>query len=41
MSLPVQPPQGTRHLKAIATDMHFWVPVAVLLIGLTLLLVLR
>ena len=41
MTLPVQPPQGTRHLKAIATDVHFWVPVVVLLIGLTLLLVLR
>jgi hypothetical protein len=28
-------------LKAIATDVHFWVPVVVLLLGLTLLLVLR
>jgi hypothetical protein len=34
-------PQGTRHLKAIATDVHFWVPVVVLLIGLALLAVLR
>ena len=28
-------------LKAIATDLHFWVPVVVLLVGLTLLLLLR
>jgi hypothetical protein len=28
-------------LKAIATDVHFWVPVAVLIVGLALLLVLR
>jgi len=28
-------------LKAIATDVHFWVPVVVLLIGLTLLFLLR
>jgi hypothetical protein len=36
----VDAPQGTLHLKAIATDVHFWVPVVVLLIGLTLLLLL-
>jgi hypothetical protein len=41
MTLPVQPPQGIWHLKAILTDTHFWVPVVVLLVGLTLLLVLR
>jgi len=41
MTLPVQPSQGTRQLKAIATDVHFWVPVVVLLIGLTLLFFLR
>ncbi len=28
-------------LKAIATDVHFWVPVAVLIAGITLLLVLK
>jgi hypothetical protein len=41
MTLPVQHPRSTRRLKAIATDVHFWVPVAVLLIGLTLLFLLR
>jgi hypothetical protein len=41
MTLPAQPPRSTRRLKAIATDVHFWVPVAVLLIGLTLLFLLR
>ncbi len=41
MTLPVQPPRGTGYLKAIATDAHFWVPVVVLLAGLTLLFVLR
>ena len=33
--------QGTSRLKAIATDVHFWVPVVVLFIGLTLLFLLR
>jgi hypothetical protein len=28
-------------LKAIVTDVHFWVPAVVLLAGLTLLLLLR
>jgi hypothetical protein len=28
-------------LKAILTDSHFWIPVAVLLIGIALLLYLR
>jgi hypothetical protein len=28
-------------LKAIATDVHFWVPIIVLLAGVTLLLLLR
>jgi hypothetical protein len=28
-------------LKAIATDVHFWVPVAVLILGFALLFVLR
>ena len=37
----VEAPQGSYHLKAIATDVHFWVPVVVLLIGLTLLFLLR
>ena len=37
----VHHPRSTRHLRAIASDVHFWVPVVVLLIGLTLLLVLR
>jgi hypothetical protein len=37
----MQDPQGSRHLRAIATDVHFWVPVGVLLIGLTLLFLLR
>ena len=41
MTLPVQHPRSTRHLKAIATDVHFWVPVVVLLMGLTLLFLLR
>lgn len=41
MTLPAPYSNGTRRLKAIATDVHFWVPVAVLLIGLTLLIVLR
>ncbi len=41
MTLPQQYPRSTRRLKAIATDVHFWVPVVVLFIGLTLLLVLR
>jgi hypothetical protein len=40
MTLPVQPPQGTCRLKAIATDVHFWVPVVVLLVGITLLFLL-
>jgi hypothetical protein len=29
------------NFKAVATDPHFWVPFGVLLIGLTLLLVLK
>lgn len=29
------------NFKAVATDLHFWVPIVVLLIGLTLLLVLK
>ncbi len=41
MTLPVQSPQGPRCLTAIATDVHFWVPVIVLLLGLTLLLAIR
>jgi hypothetical protein len=41
MTLPVQHPRSTRRLKAIATDVHFWVPVVVLLIGLSLLIVLK
>jgi hypothetical protein len=41
MTLPVQPSRGRRRLKAIATDVHFWVPVVVLLIGLTILFLLR
>jgi hypothetical protein len=41
MTPPVQAGKGTWRLKAIATDVHFWVPVAVLLIGLTLLFLLR
>lgn len=40
MTLPAQPPNGPRRLRAITTDVHFWVPVIVLLLGLTLLLVL-
>jgi hypothetical protein len=28
-------------LKAIATDLHFWVPVVVLMVGLALLLMLK
>jgi hypothetical protein len=40
MTLQVQHPRSTRRLKAIATDAHFWVPVVVLLVGLTLLLLL-
>jgi len=28
-------------LKAIATDVHFWVPVAVLILGFALLFVLK
>lgn len=41
MRLPVQAGKGTWRLKAIATDVHFWVPVIVLLLGLTLLLAIR
>ena len=41
MTLPAQHSNGTGRLKAIATDLHFWVPVVVLLLGLTLLLTLR
>ena len=41
MTLPVQHPGSTRRLRAIVTDVHFWVPVGVLLIGLTLLFLLR
>ena len=41
MTLPAQYSKGTCRLKAIATDVHFWVPVVVLILGLTLLLVLR
>jgi hypothetical protein len=41
MTLPQQSPRSTRRLKAIATDVHFWVPVVVLLVGLTLLLLLK
>ena len=37
----VDAPRGTLQLKAIATDVHFWVPIVVLLIGLTLLFLLR
>jgi hypothetical protein len=29
------------YLKAVVTDVHFWVPVVVLVIGLALLLVLQ
>lgn len=28
-------------LKAIITDVHFWVPVAVLLVGIALLIILK
>ncbi|HTS67784.1 MAG TPA: translocated intimin receptor Tir [Terriglobia bacterium] len=28
-------------LRAIATDVHFWIPIAVLVLGTSLLLVLR
>jgi hypothetical protein len=28
-------------LRAIVTDVHFWVPVAVLILGIALLLILR
>ncbi len=31
----------TACLKAIVTDLHFWVPVVVLMIGLGLLLILK
>ena len=41
MTLPAPNSKGTCRLKAIATDVHFWVPVGVLLIGLTLLFLLR
>jgi len=41
MTPPVQPRQGAGRLTAIATDVHFWVPVVVLLLGLSLLLFLR
>jgi hypothetical protein len=41
MTLPRPYPRSTRRLKAIATDVHFWVPVVVLLIGLTLLFLIR
>jgi hypothetical protein len=41
MTLPAQHLRSTCHLRAIVTDVHFWVPVVVLLIGLTLLFLLR
>ena len=41
MPLPTQNSEGACRLKAIATDVHFWVPVIMLLLGLTLLLALR
>jgi hypothetical protein len=41
MTLPAQYSKGTCRLKAIATDVHFLVPVVVLFLGFMLLLVLR
>jgi hypothetical protein len=37
VAAPVTPPANRSMLEAILTDVHFWVPVVVLVLGLALL----